>query len=174
MPGMWLHALATALMVAHVALVCRRRTRRVAALCGDVVMILVMLDMTAGVGILPPVAWFGFTVVTALAIALTNRGGRAAADEVVDTAGSWAHGALALILLGAVQLVASPHAVGVETGAHQHAAPATLLPFLVIALAVDALVSVVEGARVREARARASRLLTAGAALAMGAALVVG
>lgn len=171
MAGMWLHLIAAILMVAHLGVAAAAGRSHLAPLCGDLVMVLGMLDMAAGSLVLDPVAWCGVSIVTALGIAMSHRRRRIGATAGARFDDATVRTALALVLMGVVHLVAMPHHVVEDPGTHHHATP--LVPFVLVGLAAQLTASVVAAARTRDTRIRASRLLTAGATMAMGAALLM-
>jgi hypothetical protein len=175
MPDMGLHLLAVLVMVAHVALNGTGARPGLAPLCGEIVMVIAMLDMVLGAVVLSPVAWLAVTVITAVGIAAVQ-GPRSHARGADVTrarfAGSWVHGAFALILIGLVQLVTAPHQVA-TTGAH-HSAAVELAPFVLSGLVAHATVSAVTVARSRGMVERLRHLLAGTATALMALGLLVG
>lgn len=173
MPSMVLHAIAALLMVGHAVLRSRGPRPRL-TLCADAVMVLAMLDMAAGTAVLPPVVWLGVAVATALLLAAMHGGTRRHREGQTTSPGSWAPGALTLVLMGAVQLVAAPHGVGVEVlSGHHSASSAAILPLVLLGLGAHTAVSVVASVLTRGAWSRVAHLAAAGATAAMGAAVLL-
>ncbi|MFJ4225040.1 hypothetical protein [Microbacterium sp. NPDC089695] len=171
---MWLHAVAALLMCAHLLLRLRSRDRDAVAIGGEVVMMLGMADMAAGGVVLTPVSWLGFSIVSALAIAACRSRAPARLSRFADLRVRRVHSSLGLILMGLAQVVATHRGVVSVDPGHAHAAsPIMLQSVVLLGLGLLAAWCALTDFRAHGNRLRTPTVLSAIAALAMGAGLIV-